>query len=448
MKRLLLSLSLICFGYVSVFAQFDEVKNHLMLGQAQKAKELLVPIMNKPKQAAKPEAQILNAAINAALAQATEDQNQKMALLNESIAQYQKYMEVDPKMEFIGNPTYINAPIIYYSTYFNKGITSYNAKNYEQAAQDFENTVKWSEFLINNKLAQMEFDTSANLLAGASYQNAQKEDEAVKYFLKLAEKKIGGEDNEFLYQFLMNYYFRKNDQAKFNQFRTLGAELYPSSEFFTYKPIDFVLAMEDNVEKTKRLEQLVKDNPDDKELQENYGYILFDMLNDRKKDASKLPGYDDTEAKMVAALKAAGEANANDGKAWYYLGNHYINKGVKINDQLDEVAEKIREFNRGQKADPKTGKMPAPPQELIDSRNQLRAAYDVEIENALPFLVNAAEGYAKHGSLTGIELQNYKRVVDQLIIIYGDKRTAAKAAADKAKFDAQEKKWKDVYSKL
>ena len=448
MKRLLLSFSLVCFGMVTAFAQFDEVKNYLMLGQAAKAKELMVPIMNKPRQAAKPEAVILNAAINAALAQAEEDEVKKMALLNESIAQYENYMAVDEKKEFLGNPTYINAPIIYYSTYFNQGIKNYNAKKWDEAAASFDKTVQWSDFLINNKLAQMEFDTSANLLAGASYQNAKKDAQAIPYFEKLAERRIAGEDNEFLYQFLMSHYFGNNNKEKFNQYRDLGKSLYPNSEFFTYEPIDFVMAMEDGPQKVTRLEELVRNNPDDKELQENFGYILFDMLNARGKDASNMQDFAGTEAKMISALQQAGDANLNDGKAYYYLGNHYINKGVKINDQLDSIAQKIREFNQGQKPDARTGKLPPPPAELTSARTQLRAAYDAEIENALPYLVKSADGYAKHGSLTGIELQNYKRVVDQLIIIYGDKKASASSAADKAKFDKEEKKWTAVYSKL
>jgi len=50
--------------------------------------------------------------------------------------------------------------------------------------------------------------------------------------------------------------------------------------------------------------------------------------------------------------------------------------------------------------------------------------------------------------LKGMELQNYKRLVDQLILIYGDKKAATKVPADKAKFEAEEKKWNAVYTKI
>ncbi|HMP94842.1 MAG TPA: hypothetical protein PKD90_18325, partial [Phnomibacter sp.] len=69
-------------------------------------------------------------------------------------------------------------------------------------------------------------------------------------------------------------------------------------------------------------------------------------------------------------------------------------------------------------------------------------------DKALPFLLKSAEGYGKADGLKGMELQNYKRLVDQLILIYGDKKAASKVPADKAKFEAEEKKWSDTYNKI
>ncbi|HSR39225.1 MAG TPA: hypothetical protein VLL95_09960, partial [Phnomibacter sp.] len=50
--------------------------------------------------------------------------------------------------------------------------------------------------------------------------------------------------------------------------------------------------------------------------------------------------------------------------------------------------------------------------------------------------------------LTGMEKQNYKKLVDQLILIYGDKKAATKDPKLKAEYEKEEKKWNDLYSKI
>lgn len=446
MKRLLLSLMLTSFVFGSVMAQFDEAKNFLLLNQAKKAQESLTALMAKPKNAVKPEGFALKSSILAALyAEATEDA-EKEKLLAESIEAYNKYLEMDPKKELVSQPPYNNAPIVFYSAYFNKGIKGYNKKDWEVAAADFKTTVFWSDYIIEKKLATMEFDTSANLLAGAAYQNGKKEDEAIPYFTRITDRKIGGEDNEFVYQFLMGYYFKKNDIANFEKFRTLGKELYPKSEYYNYSEMDFIMAMEDDEEKFKRIESKIAADPDNAELAENFGYLLFDKLNGAD-DAPAPANPAELEAKMLASLSAAGTAKPTDGKPFYYLGNHFINKAVKINQDIVAVTDEIRKANAAAKPD-KAGKLPPPPKELTDKREVLKKAYDVEVDKGLPFLIKSAEAYGKNQNLTGIEKQNYKRLVDQLILIYGDKKASTKVPADKAKYEAEEKKWNDLYSKI
>ena len=446
MKRLLFGLPALLMAGTAM-AQFDEVKNLVLLNQNKKAQESLTKLMEKPKNAAKPEGYILKSTIAANLLSETEDAAQKDQLLKESLDAYNKYLEMDPKKELIAQPPYSNPPITFYSTYFNKGIAGYNKKDWPAAAAEFKTTVFWSDFIIENKLAKMEFDTSANLLAGAAYQNGKMDDEAIPYFTRLTDRKIGGADNEFVYQFMMGYYFRKDDMASFEKFRALGKELYPNSEYFTYSEMDFIMAMEDEGEKMKRIEGKIAKEPNNTELVENYGYLLFDKLNGAD-DAPVPANYDELEGKMITYLSKAGEAKPDDGKPYYYLGNHYVNKAVKVNQEIGQVSDQIRKANANAKPD-KTGKLPPPPKELTDKREALKKAYDAEIDKGLPFLLKSAEAYGRHGDkMTGMEKQTYKRLVDQLILIYGDKKAGTKVAAEKAKYEAEEKKWNDLYNKI
>jgi len=445
MKRLLFGLSFVMLTG-SAFAQFDEAKNMVLINQNKKALESLNQLMAKPKNAGKPEGYILKATILSNLMGESQDEAEKDKLLAESLEAYKKYQELDAKKEFVAQPPYTNPPIAYYSAYFNKGIKGYNKKDWPAAAADFGTTVFWSDYIIDNKLAKMEFDTSANLLAGAAFQNAKKDDEAVKYFTRLTDRKIGGEDNEFVYQFLMGHYFRKDDIAGFEKYRALGKELYPKSEYFTYTEMDFIMAMEDEAEKMKRIEAKIAKDPNNIELVENYGYLLFDRLNGP--DDKPLPdNAAELESKMTTFLTKAGEAKPTDGKPFYFLGNHFINKAVKVNQEIGKVTDEIRKANANAKPD-KTGKLPPPPKELTDKREQLKKAYDVEVDKGLPYLIKSAGAYGANTNLTGMEKQNYKKLVDQLILIYGDKKAATKDPKLKAEYEKEEKKWNDLYSKI
>jgi hypothetical protein len=446
MKRLLsMTVGFVLMTYAA-FAQFEEAKNMLLLQQYGKALESVNSTLAKPKNATKPEGQILKAAVLAGQIAGATDDASKDKLLAESMDAYNKYMEMDPKKALITDPAYANTPIVYYSTYYNKGIAAFKEKDYKKASDDFSNTVKWSDYLIQNKIISMEFDTTANLLAGASYQNLKEDESAVAYFTKLTDRKIGGDDNEFMYQFMVGYYFRKGDAANFEKYRKLGQELYPKAEYFTYTETDFIMGMEDEVEKMKRIEAKIAQNPDDIELVQTYGFILFDKLN--AEGAERPANFDELESKMVANLSKAGEARPEDGKPYYFLGNHYVNKSVKINEEIRGVTDQIRKANANAVPDKKTGKIPPPPKELTDKRDALRKAYDAEIEKGLPYLVKSAEAYAKMKDMKGLDKQNYKRLADQLILIYGDKKAAAKVPADKAKWEAEEKKWNTVYSSI
>lgn len=448
MKRFLLSLSLAGLVSSAAMAQFDEVKTALAIQQYKKANEMLGPLLAKPKNAVKPEGQILQATVLSYLMNDSANSGQFAQMRSQSIAAYKKYLEMDPKKELISDPIYANAPISYYSSFFNEGIKGYNKKAWQEASESFKNTVEWGDFIIANKLANMVFDTSANLLAGAAYQNLKTDEsdaEAVKYFTKLTDRKIGGEDNEFIYQFLMGYYFRKEDMPNFEKFKQLGMELYPKSEYFTYTEIDFIMSMEDEEAKAKKIEAKIAKEPNNIELAESYGFILFDKLNAEDKPAPA--NYDELEQKMITFLSKAGEAKPTDGKPFYYLGNHYVNKGVKINQDINAVTDQIKKANAAAKPD-KTGKLPPPPKELTDKREALKKAYDSEVDKGLPFLLKSADAYSKATDLKGMDMQNYKRLVDQLILIYGDKKIASKVPADKAKYEAEEKKWNAVYTKI
>lgn len=424
----------------------DDIKNLVVLQQFDKAKTDLDKAMTKSKFSEKPEPYILQATILAGMMQQDAHKDEATALRTSAIGSYNTYLEKDSEKKLVKDNYYIQTPISFYSSFYNEGIAHYNGKKWNEAAESFDNVIKWSGFIKDEGIAAIEFDTTAYLLAGASHQNAEHTDKAMEYFTAIADRKIGGDDNEFLYQYLVRQHFYKKDIASFEKYKKLGQELYPGSDYFKYTEEDFIMGMEDEVEKQKRIQEKIAQDPSNVKLLETYGLTLFDELN--KEDGERPANYEQKEAQMLDALNKVYAADPSNARVMYYAGNHYINKSVRYNNEANEVTEEIRKIQAEAKPDPKTGKKPAPPADLVAKRSDLQKKSDAEVDNGLPYLKKAAEGYGKKAELSGIEKQEYKRLADQLIIIHEDKFRVEKDAAKKKQLEAEIAKYTALYDSI
>ncbi|TAD90938.1 MAG: hypothetical protein EAY75_04050 [Bacteroidetes bacterium] len=428
--------------------KLDDAKTMLTLSQFKMAKEKLDKAMAVPKEAAKPEIYIAKATIYGALISDSSFAAQADQLANDAEAAYAKYLEMDPKMSLVKDPIYVNATIYQYQYFYNTGYKIYQAKDFGKAGNYFAKAIEKSNFISKNELAKLNFDTTLYTLAGDAYQRDKQEAKATPYFKALADKKIGGDDFMFLYSFLMVHYFDKNVSDSFNYYRNVGKELYPKKDYFDYTEADFILDMKDETAKSQRLDALIAANPNDLKLQETYGLVLFDKLS--KEEANSLPNYAELEQKMMNMLiEGAKIGPSNEAKDYFYMGNFYLNKGIGITEKLKGVSEEVKAFNAANKPKDPKGKMPPVPKELLDKRAALNKTYDELLDKALPYLERSAEAFGKMPTLTSLEKNNfYKKAVDQVSVIYGDKKNASKVPADKAKFEAAEKKWNAVYSSI
>ena len=463
MKKAIFSFTAIVFAIGSAVAQnYDEVRNFLLLNQNKKAKELLDKNWSNPKFTAKPDAYILKTAVLAALSADPTMTAQAPALREEAMTSLAKYQEMDPKMTLLTdkNSAYLNSVATLYQGYFNQAIGDYNAKKWPEAFTGFKNAVALTDLKDVKILSANALDTNGILLAGASAQAMKNDAEAMKYFGRLAEAKIGGKDNEFMYQYLTGTYLNKGDIANFNKYLALGRQLYPDSKYFKYEEIDFILGMEDETLKTKLINEKFKSDPNNYKLQSAVGEMLFDELNPRDTSTPMPANYDEKEAMMVQAFTKATELNPTVGLAMSNLGNHFINKSVKASKEVQAFQAYLRDKAKTPAPKPapaKPGTKPAPAAKPatdpadIAKRDALFKVYDDNIDKARAAYEKAAEIYGAKtaGSLNSIEKQQYKNAVSYLIDIYAEKKNNNKSKpAESAKFEKEEKKWSDVYSKL
>ncbi len=457
MKNFVLTIVAITSSFLMGWGQrYETIKTQILLGQFAKAKEELDKNWSNAKFTAKPEAYILKATLLTQMGNAIDSAGAGTAMIDEAESIYSEYLEKDPEKSLIKDPAYANTPITLYSNLFNRGIRFYNDKDYKSSLKTFGKVTKWSEFLNSNGIAEIPLDTNAILLAGASAQaTGENEEEAFMYYKKLADNKVGGKDNEFIYRFLARKSFDQEKMEEFQKYMDLGKEMFPEEEFYSYKEEDFIFSLEDQKEKMLRIEGMLEKKPNNLKVQLAYGEILFEELNPKSTDAPLPENSAEIETKMVKAFTKATEIDPSSPLGTMNLANHFMNKSIRANNLVAAHQKMMREKQKANTPEQVKGK-PAPKPasaepEDVEKRKDLQATYEEILEIALGYYNNAVGIYAKMDEPASVDKQNWRNAVSNLIDINRELKNAAirdKNVANEKKFETEEKKFMAMYANL
>ena len=444
MKKSLLLLTIVLSGFLAQAQSIESIKTMLTLRQYSKAKTDLDKAWSNPKFTAKPEAYMLKASVYGGLSAdaAVKGTPTGDQYATEADAAFMKYKELDPALPLINDPVYQDGPINIYSSLFSSGYKDYDAKNWQAGFQKFKRVVEYSDLLIAKKIINIPADTNSLLLAGITAESAGLKDEAVKYYGRIADLKVGGAGFEGIYRYLVNYYATKKDDANFEKYRSIGKGLYPSSEFFSYDKVDFAVGLESDFNKrVGALEETITKDPTNYKAAEMLGEIIYDTLYSSKEGNVPPANAAELETKMVSAFTKAGSLKPEDEMPWIYIGQNYMIKRDRINDAREKHA-----------ADMKTRTKPGTPASKDDvaKREALDAQYAQAFMAAEEPFKKAADIFDKKPKpLTGGEIQRYKNIAGYLGDIATYKKNKSKGnAADVAKYTAEEKKWNDLYDEI
>ena len=320
---------------------------------------------------------------------------------------------MEPNMELAKDPPYKNALINIYTNLFNLGYKQYETKKSAEAFETFKKVDGYSAILYQQKLLNSSLDTNVVILAAITAETSGNKDEAAKYYSRLADAKIKGENYESIYRYLVTHYFTKNDMVNFEKYKALGREVYPNSEFFTYDKTDFAVGLENSFDKKmKSLEEVLAKEPDNYKANLSLGQLIYDTLNP-KIEGSPLPANAaELEKRMVEAFTKAAESKPDEALPYLVIGDYYV--------MLQ--AEKFK------KTDKKYG-------ELLEAG---RVPYE-----------KAAAVFATKSNLNASDKQQYKKAAGFLEDIYNYKKEQSKGKpADIAKYTAEAKKWGDLYASI
>jgi hypothetical protein len=448
MKKALFLVAICLSASILKAQSIEDVKKFLMINQFKKAKEDLDKAMGNAKFAAKAEAYILKASIYAALSLDEENKNKPVGeqLLADAVTAYNKYKEMDKELKLLSDATYENAPVNIYSSYYGGGYNDYKEKKWETGFVKLQKAVEMSDFLITRNLIKSALDTNVVILAGIVSEQGGKKEDAAKYYGRLADAKIGGNDFESIYRYLVSYYFTIKNIPLFEKYKAIGAELYPNAEYYKYDKIDFAVGLEKDMDaKIKAVGEVLATDPNNLKANLVLGEIIYDTLNSDEEGAVLPANAEELEKKMVEAFTKAAMSKANNELPYLYIGDHFINKAVKVNEKREAHTKEMQ-------ARTKPGTKSSP--EDLKKREDLDKLYGSTLEGAQVPYEKACEIFAERlktegGMLELKDKQQYKKAASYLADVYAFKKIQAKGKpADQAKFAAEEKKWNEAYETI
>jgi hypothetical protein len=444
MKKTLLFISVCLAGFVAEAQNpYESIKNLVILTQYKKAKEDLDKAMGTAKFASKPEAYILKSTIYATLSMDEGMKNTVAGdqLADEGEAAFKKYKEMDPSMSLISDLVYQNSPVNLYSSYYGSGYNDYSGKKWDMAFAKLKKAVNYSDLLIERKILIASIDTNVLILAGITAEKSNHKEEAAGYYSRLADKKVTGDGFESVYRFLVSYYFGKKDFSSFENYKNIGKELYPKSEFFFFDKIDFAVGLETTLPgKVKAVEEVLATDPNNFKANEWMGEIIYRAFYPLKDDAPESFDSAAMELKMINAFNKAGAAQPDSIDAFLYLGDHFYNRSEKINEQRSAHVADMKKRT-------KPGAMPS--KEDIAKRDLLDKQYGEALETERIPYEKGAVIFASKTSLSIREKAQYRNLSGKIADIYTFKKIQAKGKpAEVAKYEAEEKKWNEKYESI
>ena len=452
MKRILFLLTMSLSAFWATAQKMEDIKNLLVFNKFKEAKVEIDKGMNNPKFNTKAEAYMLKTVIYAGLSmeEATKNTPAGDQLASDADAAFKKYMEMDPAISLINDPIYQNGPTNLYSNYYASGYTDYSAlvKNKEKSPEKwdipynkFKRGVEYSDLLISKKLIQLALDTNILILAGITAENSSTKDEAVIYYNRLADSKVTGEGFESVYRYLVSYYFGKKNMPLFEKYEALGKELYPKSEYFNFDKVDFAVGLAETfTDKLNALDEVLVTDPSNYKANEQLWSIIYDSINLNREREIQPKNVEQLEARMIAAMHQYLAAKPAEVDTYIYLGNYFIGKKNVVSDARQAHADEM-------KARTKPGTMAS--KEDVAKREKLDKDYADAMETIRGPYEDAAKLFAAKKHLETKEKSQYKNIVGYLSEIYELKKKRAKAKSpEQLGFEAEEKKWNEVYESI
>jgi len=424
MKKISIGCLLLFALSVNVKAQdYKKVRQAILISQVpggeaklEEAKTELDKVAADPKAAENAETHLLRAEINGMIV-GNETLRAKYPNADvEGLQALKKYLQLQPGEEKLKEDKYAGINQIY-SAMFNAGVKSYNDKDWDNAFNKFKDVAELGDMFVARKWSNSSFDTTSYLYAGATAQNAKKQEEAAKYYGVIAEHKVVGKDYESIYDFLVKYYLGKNDQANFTKYLALSKTAYPENKL--WNDLEFA-----NMTDNSPIEDVVKkyEAGDASKALTATDYLDYGdyFINNKKiKELEPANRVDYTNRAMASFAKAA-ELEPTNGIAAY-------NAGVAAYNLFEDASDKRMAIK---------GVTPAIKAKQAEADKVVDAAADKSIE----WLEKSYKTMDAKAEKSSIEKNSTKSSAKLLSVLFSYKKDRSKGKA--AEYDKNDAKFK------
>lgn len=411
MRKLLLFVGLAVA--VSSFGQktekLDDIKDKVQKGKYDEAKEKLDKVLADPSSASNSDVLFYKAVIYHNLAKQKPDSAMSAAALD-AMKEYMRLESTKPEGKkallstFENNKTLVDI----YQSYYNRGIESFKNNNFGVAHSNFVRALDAFDILSQYNITPLKFDTTVNLYAGYSAQNAKLYKEAEKYYDRLINNNISDTTYIGIYRFMINSRLEDKDTAGAKKYLTISQQRFPmyGDLWLDYQTL---FLPSDKAKRFDEYESLIKANPKNLTLATNYAIELYN--NVRSSDAAENDPA--MRQRTEAALKnmLAMEPNSSTGNL--LISQFYWTELYQLQSQLDAAR----------------GTSPA----VVAKKKDLNAKMDAVFEKVFPYLQKSYDLYSAQSTLKPQDKANYRIVLGQLSDYYNHKKQAAKAAEYQAK---------------
>jgi tetratricopeptide (TPR) repeat protein len=336
---------------------------------------------------------------------------------------FQKAYDIDPNNKRMLLDLY-KTGFIAYEGIANKAAAAYQANNMAAAFDAYKKAIDYGDYLKSKNLSYSGYsvpklDTGMVFMAGYTAMKQDKTDEAAKYFSKIADAKIGKEQDYVIpYQFLSYQYKAKKDEANFRKYVDLGRQVYPKDPYFITIKLDWARDNNNYPDLFNAYEELIAMQPDSLNSVLAYASEMFDYLYIKNSD-KKPADYDAVAAKIESNIKKTLAKDYEPLSSNLILGQLYYNQGLDMVTESDKI--------KGTKP------------EDLKKKKDLKASAVVKYDLAIPYTEKVTSILEQKGvaSLNAKE----KHTLKNMYIMLGDMYTAK---GNKVKSDEYDKKYSSL----
>jgi hypothetical protein len=463
MKRVLLGALMI--AAVSANAQdIKKVSSAYLLKRYPEAKAEIDKAMADPKVNAKPEVVYWHATIYGALYDEEPLRAQYPNSLDVAYNSFFKYAQLEPSFKTMNESSIPGKAIIdfLYRNNLKQGISYFDTKAWDSSYKYFSRASEVGDLIskFDWRGNKQPIDTTTVLFSGFAAQNAKKNDDAAKFYARLADLKItnaaGAGDLKDIYEFLVYYYMGKKDQANFNKYVSLANQMYPADRdrWADYES-EYTEKYMSLAEKAAAYDKGDAAGTLTVGQYMAYGAMFYNIKEEEREklDSAQLDMY--RRKAEDAFAKAYGKDN-NNGLAAYNVGLLNYNDWVALDEEYEGNIRKIGEINKNKpvEKDPKKkAAADAKAKKDIDAVKAANSAIEKRqhtyADKGIQWLETTYKVLSAKANMERMEKQVAGKTVDYLANFYGWKRDKSKGnAAEYDKYDALYKKYDALHGKF